>query len=423
MANTKKKTQILKGNTKYRTKKQNDNQNDKNYYLIKSMYFNDNIINNSFKIRNNWEQYNINKPQKASPDFLYLDGNYILNKNYWKYKPFLQNKFDAPSSNLTTKDKLYKTLNDNKGKYPILSKYMINNINIDFKEFISSNNKINYSKIDKFQKYFSNTDNNLDNKEKSKQWIFKPVGGFQGKGIVAVSDFKTFKKKCEDILKFLIKDGDKLVKKNTRKEYQLPKLYNRWVLQEYIDKTLLYPNITSGKKIHLRVYFLYFNDIINNKVYGYILDTCHLGMAKEKYKHNDYTNKDIHDTHLGKNKKGLTFPHDFKKIVAPGQIKNIFQQLKELFRILKELFQSSCYPGIKNCYEILGADIIILPDYSIKLIELNSNLNIINNALEKANTHQKLFNGLMSLVVDKVFPPLNKDLKKIKLLPNHFIEI
>ena len=241
---------------------------------------------------------------------------------------------------------------------------------------------------------------------------------------MVVSDFKTFKKKCEDILKFLIiKDDKKLFKKETWKEYQPLKLYNRWVLHEYIDKTLLYPNITSGKKIHLRVYFVYFNDIINDKVYGYILDTCHLGMAKEKYKHNDYTNKDIHDTHLGKNKKGLTFPYDFKKIKKPGQIKNIFQQLKELFNILKELFQSSCYHGIRNCYEILGADIIILPDYSIKLIELNSNLIIINNALEKENTHQKLFNGLMSLVVDKVFPPLNKDLKKIKLVPNHFIEV
>lgn len=109
--------------------------------------------------------------------------------------------------------------------------------------------------------------------------------------------------------------------------------------------------------------------------------------------------------------------------MTPVQIKNIFQQLKELFSILKELFQSSCYPGIKNCYEILGADIIILPDYSIKLIELNSNLNIINNPLEKSNTHSKLFNGLMSLVVDKVFAPLNKDLKKIKSISNHFIEV
>ena len=419
MTNTKKKQQIPKGNTKYRTKKRNTKQNTKHYYLVKSIYYNNNIISTAFNIRNNWEKYNVNKPQKASPDFLFLDDNYILNKKYWKYKPLLQNKFDATSSNLISKDTLYKTLNDNKDKYPVLNKYMINNINIDFKDFITTNKKINYSKIEDFQKYFSNPDNN----KKTKQWIFKPVGGFQGKGIVVISDFKTFKKKCEEILNFLIKDDENLIKKDAGRGYQSLKLYNRWVLQEYIDKTLLYPHITSGKKIHLRVYFLYFNDTINEKINGYILDTCHLGMAKENYKRNDYTNKDIHDTHLGKNKKGLTFPHDFKKIMTPVQIKNIFQQLKELFSILKELFQSSCYPGIKNCYEILGADIIILPDYSIKLIELNSNLNIINNPLEKSNTHSKLFNGLMSLVVDKVFPPLQKDLKKIKSIPNHFIEV
>jgi len=427
MTNTKKKQQITKGNTKYRTKKrnniqttkQNTTQNSKNYYLVKSTYFNNNIINKAFGIRTNWEKYNVNNPQKKSPDFLFLDANYILSKKYWKYKPLLQNKFDATSSNLISKDTLYQTLNDNKDKYPVLNKYMINNINIDFKDFITTDKKINYSKIEDFQKYFSNPDNN----KKTKQWIFKPVGGYQGKGIVLVSDFQTFKKKCEEILRFLIDDIENLIKKETGRGYQLLKLYNRWVLQEYIDKTLLYPNITSGKKIHLRVYFLYFNDIINDKVYGYILDTCHLGMAKEKYKHNDYNNKDIHDTHLDKNKKGLTFPYDFKKIMTPVQIKNIFQQLKELFSILKELFQSSCYPGIKNCYEILGADIIILPDYSIKLIELNSKIGIIYNPFEKANTHLKLFNGIMSLVVDKVFPPLQKDLKHIKTTPNHFIEV
>ncbi len=431
MANTKKKQQITKGNTKYRTKKrnikqntkQNTKQNSKNYYLVKSAYFNNKIIDNAFKIRTNWEKYNINKPQKESPDFLFLDGDYILNRNYWTYKPVLQNKFISSTSKLTSKDTLYQTLNDNKDKYPVLNKYMINNINIDFKEFIIDDKKINYSKIDEFQKYFYNPDNNPDNNKKPKQWIFKPVGGYQGKGIVVVSDFPTFKKKSEEIITFLINKVENLIKKETGRGYQSLKLYNRWVLQEYIDNTLLYPNITSGKKIHLRVYFLYFNDTINKKINGYILDTCHLGMAKEKYKHNDYTNKDIHDTHLGKNKKGITFPYDFKKIMTPGQIKKIFKQLKELFRILKELFQSLCYPEIKNCYEILGADIIILPDYSIKLIELNSNLNIINNPLEKANTHLKLFNGLMSLVVDKVFPPLQKDLKKIKSLPNHFIEV
>ena len=86
-------------------------------------------------------------------------------------KPFLQNKFDATSSNLTTKDKLYQTLNDNKDKYPNLRQYMINNININFNEFITTANKINYSKIDKFQKYFSifKSNNNQNNNNKPKQ--------------------------------------------------------------------------------------------------------------------------------------------------------------------------------------------------------------------------------------------------------------
>lgn len=420
MTFTKKDKQIIKGSSKYRTKKNNLKQKtNKYYYLVKSIYINNQIINKAFNIRNNWEKYNVNNPQKRSPDFLYLDGNYLSYKDYWKFKPLLQNKFDSISSNLTSKDILYKTLEDNKSKFPVLNKYMINNINIDFKDYITSNNKINYSKLDDFRKYFQISDNNKN----FKRWIFKPVGGYQGIGIVVFSNFQKFKNKCTEIINFIINNDNKSnIKKKIGHNYQSLKLYNRWVLQEYIDKTLLYPNITSGKKIHLRVYFLYFKDT-NNKVNGYILDTCHLGMAKKIYKSNDYTNKDIHDTHLGKNKKGLTFPYDFKNIMSSGQIKNIFQQLKELFGVIKVLFKASCYPGIKNCYEILGGDIIILPDYSIKLIELNSSLNIINNPLEKANTHQKLFNGLMELVVDKVFPPMKSDYKFINSIPNHFITV
>ena len=34
------------------------------YYLVKSPYFSNNIINNAFKIRSNWKPFNEKKPQQ-----------------------------------------------------------------------------------------------------------------------------------------------------------------------------------------------------------------------------------------------------------------------------------------------------------------------------------------------------------------------
>jgi len=438
--NYKKNTNTKKINTKkINTKKINTKKiNNIYYYLVKSTYYNDKIVNNAFKIRSNWRLFNILHPQKKNPDFLFTDSKYLLDRKLWKYKPTLQNKFDAIHSNLTSKDTLYTTINKNINKYPELEKYIINNINIDFNDFITHdkinnkiNYKINYNKLDDYKHLFS-ISMNKDSKDSNnyKKWIFKPVGGFRGKGIKLFVSFNEFKSACKDILQYIVKSRLNtqydINKNNIRykgdKIDDTLKLYNRWVLQEYIENTFLYPNITSGKKIHIRPYFLYY--MLNNKANGYILDSCGVGISKEEYKNSDFKNPDIHDTHGANNTEGITFPEYFKNIMTPTQIKYIFSQLIELFGILKILCTTQCYPEVKYCYEIFGADILILPNLKLKLMEVNTNIAIIPYSMYcKTHLHDKLFNGIMAVVVDKIFKPSILDKNKIDKNKNHFITV
>lgn len=421
-----KSTKKLNNTTTYKNTKKRDNIY---YYLIKSSYYDDNIVNSAFNLRSNWRLFNILHPQKKNPDFLFTDSKYLQDRKLWKYKPILQNKFDAVHTNLTTKDTLYTTINKNINKYPALAKYTITNINIDFNDFINNDKikaNINYNKLDDYKHLFSINDDD----GKNKKWILKPVGGFQGKGIMLLLSFDEFKSACKDILQYIIKSrlntiynvNNSKISYKSDKGGDTLKLYNRWVLQEYIENTFLYPNISSGKKIHIRPYFLYY--MLNNKANGYILDSCGVGISKEVYKNNDFKNSDIHDTHGANNTEGITFPEYFKSIMTPTQIKFIFSQLIELFGILKILCSTQCYPEIKFCYEVFGADILILPNLKIKLMEVNTNIAIIPYSMYcKTHLHDKLFNGIMAVIVDKIFKPSKTDQNKIAKIKNHFIKV
>ena len=164
--------------------------------------------------------------------------------------------------------------------------------------------------------------------------------------------------------------------------------------------------------------------MLNNKANGYILDSCGVGISKEEYKNSDFKNPDIHDTHGANNTEGITFPEYFKNIMTPTQIKYIFSQLIELFGILKILCTTQCYPEVKYCYEIFGADILILPNLKLKLMEVNTNIAIIPYSMYcKTHLHDKLFNGIMAVVVDKIFKPSILDKNKIDKNKNHFITV
>ena len=52
---------------------------------------------------------------------------------------------------------------------------------------------------------------------------------------------------------------------------------------------------------------------------------------------------------------------------------NIFDQTKYILKYIYKLINAECYPEVKNCFNIYGFDIMILDDFTVKIIENNIN--------------------------------------------------
>ena len=316
-------------------------------YLYLSNKEDSQIAKKIFEERGNWRPYNPKK-DKNRVDFMFTDNKYLTEERLYKIKSLLKNfTSQAKYSNIANKDLLYKELE----KIPSARKYLVFNYSVD-----SSN--INYKKIEKlFQKY--------------KVMIFKPIIGFAGSGIEVFDDFDKFRKYCE---------GNESFSK-----------YRDWVLQEYIIDPLL----LEGKKFHIRGYYL----VHQNK--KYLMDEGRIILAEEKYKRGDYENKKIHDTHtLGSEKYVKYYPKDLKNS------KKIQKQLEDLFNLVGRIDEYfKCFTESKDCYQVLGFDVMITEDYKVKLIEINSGPGIPNLYIPFG---KKLFQNQLKLMVDTTFPPKNK---------------
>ena len=95
-------------------------------------------------------------------------------------------------------------------------------------------------------------------------------------------------------------------------------MYKKSIVSDYIENPLL----ISGRKSHLRLYLL-----VNYK--PFIVEISKFGklfLAKNKYKNNDFTNKDIHDTHRESTGKNMYYPDKFPN---KDQIPYIEKQILE----------------------------------------------------------------------------------------------
>ena len=66
------------------------------------------------------------------------------------------------------------------------------------------------------------------------------------------------------------------------------------------------------------------------------------------------------------------FPDDFKGLdndLIYSQVHNIFKHLKKAINL-----PMNCYPEDENCYEIFAADIMVLKDYKLKVLEFNHSI-------------------------------------------------
>lgn len=134
---------------------------------------------------------------------------------------------------------------------------------------------------------------------------------------------------------------------------------------------------------------------------SYYMHHTRIAVAKEPYVKGDWMNKAIHDTHFHKTP-GLNWPRDFS--LTNEQIRNIYSQYDYICSCIISSINPECYKDSKYCFETFGLDLLITNDYQVKLIEVNEKIDI--SAAD--DLKQKYFNGILNLVVDEYFPPLNK---------------
>lgn len=390
--------------------------------IIESEYVTNTDINNLLKLRDNWKRLDYNSTEK-DVDFIYVDSYYFQNKKIQSIDSNTKNIIDDKKKNISEKDKLYtnlKTIND--AKPFLLSQY-----NLDLIKFQNNENKLNQYK-------------NLFNKT----WIYKPVGGWSGKGIKIFNDFDEFKSYNKKIIKLnktkwnkhfnklkTYKNSIKAIKlsknKNIEKINRHKKkiktlkhkhkysLQNEWILQEYIDNPLLFNN----KKFHIRCYYLY--TFFNNIPEAYIYQGGNIYTAKNDFKNEFYNDKNIHDTHLGSTDDDYYFPHNLD--CSQEKKNKIQKQINLLGSNLFKIMKGKCYSENINCYELFGVDIMITDSFEVKLIEVNNKIGLAY--VKDKHFFIKLLDDVLELTMDKEFinQKKSKSNNKSKHKSNKFLKL
>ena len=337
--------------------------NRKYYYLIRSgilllnKYKEKSVIEfiiENFKKRGNWEEFNVNNPQVKNPDFIYTDWAYKLDKNFLlNYRVTIRNSLDEHYENYSISNKY--NLIENLKKTDINKKHLLNQIDV------------NIYNIYKNYNYYMNIYENWF--KRYKVLILKGIFSYSGLDIEVFTEFKDFKNFIDnlinekDIKNFDINKYNKLNGLNKKFRFNI-----EWVLQEYITNPLLF----EKRKFHLRGIFLYI--FSNNKKKGYLYNDLKILTAKLPYVNDDYKNKEIHDSHDKSTiRKCMTFKKDFKDIYGEEKVNYIFDQTKYIVQYIYKLINAKCYPEVKNCFNIYGFDIMILDDFTVKIIENNFN--------------------------------------------------
>ena len=136
------------------------------------------------------------------------------------------------------------------------------------------------------------------------------------------------------------------------------------IISEYITN----PLTIDGKKFHLRIYFLL--SIISGITRCSAHNEYRILTAKDKYKHGDWLNPDIHISGGHNTDTRYIFPDDLPKMENVDMLHNLMPFLDVVCMALAS-------SGVKNYsesnagYQLYGADVLITTDLNPYLIEIN----------------------------------------------------
>ena len=352
--------------TKSRPQEANSYRSNKFTYKVVSNIMDMNMIHTEFRNRGNWVQFEPGMNNKI--DFLFIDSSNVDNKNFWHYESGLKNLIGDSKKMITNKLNLYNNLKDIPGTARFLPKTIPFNI---------SGKPLEY--LDRFRYLFKN----------GQPYICKIVDVGAGEGIICTDKFHEFRQFMSKYFNILKKNPSAHAKE--------------WVLQEYITN----PFLLDSKKFHIRQLLLY----QPGHKQSYYMYHSRVAIAEAPYKHGDWTNKDIHDTHFHKYH-GLNWPYQMK--FSQSQWSKIKDQLEFIYACLISVMKGNCYAESRNCFEVLGVDLMLTDKMEFKLIEVNDKIGMSGTA----DYNKKVFQGILTCIVDKYYKP-----KYNQLQPGDFIKI
>jgi hypothetical protein len=336
-------------------------------YSIKSEFIEPKFIKKIFKKRGNWEEQDPLNSKEHLQLFVKEGITYTKDKRLWNTKSIIGNNLNPNSTPVSSKNSHRQLIP--KSLHSFLPDQISFKLTLDFD-------------TDKYKKYF----------DKYPVLILKPVDGWGGHGITIHDSFHSFSKRIDQLKQ--IKGRDNWSEKRN-KNYDFSNYLN-WVLDEYVIDPLLY----EGRKFHVRVYFIY-HQYLNSKK-AYIYEKIRLAIADDPYVPSQFNNTKIHDTHYAvKDVMELVY---LDQILKPKKYADIVEQIKMLFTAIAENMETECYHENQICYQVYAADVMINSDYTIKLLEVNSQpgFNL------KLNTSGIILENVMYHIVDKILPPKNE---------------
>jgi tubulin polyglutamylase TTLL9 len=348
-------------------------------YLVRTDYFTDEYIDNCFKSRGNWIKITDNQlPEyKHKPiDFIYIDGLNYINSKYYGLTTNLKNTVNDDKQTISLKHNLITNL----AKSPGSAKFIMPTMDVDLLDY-------SYGVGPIISTFF----------RPGKLYIFKPVSGMAGQGIKVVSNFHDLEKYMLEIIrnhKYKWHSQTKSAAAKAKEQLRV------WVLQEYITNPLLFTENGQHYKFHIRHFYLYQP---GNKP-SYYKNAGKIAIAKKPYVSGKWDNPDIHDTHFHGNS-SYSWPESTN--LTPQQLVSVNSQICEFYTYLDSHINAGCYSESKFCYELFGVDLMITDDYKLKVLEVNAGLGLGNNT---SASKEELFNGILELIVDPRFQPINKEL-------------